>query len=64
VTRVSEMAKWMKQWLGKLNRHRNIEISTKANSREPAYSQALIQNKINTKAAGQIQRVRQAGQPP
>jgi len=38
-------------------RNRKLEISTaptKAKSREPAYSQALIQNKIK------IQRVRQA----
>src|SRR6218665_3065244 len=41
-------------------RNRNLDISTtptKARSREPAYSQALIQNKIDR----QIQRVRQAG---
>jgi len=39
------------------NRNRKLEISTaptKANSREPAYSQALVQNKIDR------QRVRQA----
>ena len=33
-----------------LNRNRNLDISTaptKARSREPAYSQALIQNKID-----------------
>jgi len=34
-------------------------VPTKAKSREPVYSQALIQ-KQNRQAAGQIQRVRQA----
>ena len=46
------------------DRNRKIEISTaptKAKSGKPAYLQALIQNKIDRPAAGQIQIVRQAG---
>ena len=43
-------------------RNRKLEISkvpTKGNSREPAYSQALVQNKIDRQRVGS--RVRQAG---
>src|SRR6218665_356640 len=51
-----EEAKWF-------NRNRNLEISTtptKAKSREPAYSQALFQNKID-KQRVKIRRVRLQG---
>ena len=50
------------QSVGNRNRNRKLEISrapTKAKSREPAYSQALNQNRIDRQRV-KIQRVRQA----